>query len=178
MPGFEGASHALFKDADRFTPEHFIVGDIFDTDPRTSVLAKTAGSWSVVNIFMFLHIFNLEKSELACIQILKLLRPEPGSFVLGAQTGTLNAGEMVVPPPLAEPGENKVVWRHSRETMIDMWKRVGERLGIELKVWADYDQDEIRERELGIAQDQDWEKRNRFFTGKDERRIFFLVERV
>ncbi|KAK9252145.1 hypothetical protein V1507DRAFT_475290 [Lipomyces tetrasporus] len=92
LPAFESAGHALVKDADRFTLEHFIVGDIFDTDPETSPLAKTAGTWSVVNIVMFLHLFNLAKSEVFCAQILKLPRPEPGSFVIGAQTGTLNAG--------------------------------------------------------------------------------------
>ncbi|KAK9241762.1 hypothetical protein V1506DRAFT_563454 [Lipomyces tetrasporus] len=111
-------------DADRFTPEHFIVGDIFYTDPETSPLAKTAGTWSVVNIVMFLHLFNLAESEVVCAQILKLLRPEPGSFVIGAQTGTLNAGEFVVPPPLVDPSVHKVIYRYTRETMIDMWKRV------------------------------------------------------
>ncbi|CRG87380.1 hypothetical protein PISL3812_04397 [Talaromyces islandicus] len=178
LPGFEGAGHALFKDANRFTPEHFIVGDIFDTNPETSPLAKTAGTWSVVNIIMFLHLFNLDESEIVCTNILKLLRPEPGSFVIGAQTGTLNAGELVVPPPLVDPGVHKVIYRHNRETMIDMWKRVGEKLGIELKVWADYDQDEMRERQARTEADPDWDKKHRFFSGKEERRIFFLVERV
>ncbi|KAJ8103656.1 hypothetical protein POJ06DRAFT_293511 [Lipomyces tetrasporus] len=154
LPAFESAGHALVKDADRFTLEHFIVGDIFDTDPETSPLAKTAGTWSVVNIVMFLHLFNLAKSEVFCAQILKLPRPEPGSFVIGAQTGTLNAGD---------PSVHKVIYRHNRETMIYMWKRVGEKL-----VWADYDLDEMRERQSRASQDQDWEKRNRFFAGKEE----------
>jgi len=41
---FEGVGHALFKDEDRFTPGHFIVGDIFNIDDATSSLGKTAGS--------------------------------------------------------------------------------------------------------------------------------------
>lgn len=179
VPEFEGAGHALFKDANRFTSEHFITGDIFDDNPETSPLAKTAGTWSVVNIIMFLHLFSMEESEIACAQILKLLRPDPGSFVIGAQTGTVNPGEFSVPPPFVNPGVHKVVWRHSCESMIEMWKRVGESLGVKLNVWADYDPDEIIEREAEeAAKEQNGAKPNRFFVGKDQRRIFFLVERV
>lgn len=179
LPEFEGAGHTLFKDADRFTPRHFIIGDIFDNNPETSLLAKTAGTWSVVSIVMFLHLFSMEESEIACAQIIKLLRPDPGSFVIGAQTGTVNPGEFAVPPPLVDLGVHKVVWRHSRESMIEMWERVGEKLGVKLKVWADYDLDEINEREAEeAAKEQNGNRPNRFFVGRDQRRIFFLVERV
>ena len=41
---FEGVGHALFRDLDRFTPDHFIVGDIFKADDHTSSLGRTAGS--------------------------------------------------------------------------------------------------------------------------------------
>jgi FMN phosphatase YigB (HAD superfamily) len=84
---------------------------------------------------------------------------------------------MELKPPLCEPGEHKVVFRHSRETLIEMWERVAKRIGVKVKVWLEYDQDEIREREKGTKEDKDWEKKNRFFVGDDERRILFWVER-
>jgi hypothetical protein len=63
--------------------------------------------------------------------------------------------------------------------MIEMWKRVGDKLGVKLNMWADYDPDEIIEREAEeAAKEQNGGTPNRFFVGKDQRRIFFLVERV
>jgi hypothetical protein len=40
----EHVGHALFKDEEIFTADHFIVGDIFKVDDATSALGKTVGS--------------------------------------------------------------------------------------------------------------------------------------
>jgi hypothetical protein len=85
VPGFETVGHALFRDEDRFTKGHYIVGDILDLSPS---LAETKGTWSAVNMIMFLHMFNMEDAEKVCTNVLQLLRPEAGSMVVGAQTGT------------------------------------------------------------------------------------------
>jgi len=125
---------------------------------------------------MFLHLFNIPDAEQVCTNALKLLRPEAGSLVFGAQTGTTNPVEIVLKPPMCEPGEHKTIYRHSKETLVELWERVAQRLDMKVKAWADYDEDEIREREEGLQKDPDWEKTNRSFVGKTERRIFFMVE--
>jgi SAM-dependent methyltransferase len=177
FPAFEKVGHALFRDADRFGPSRFICGDVFSDEPNDPLFA-TRGTWSVINIIMFLHLFSMEDQEHVCGSLLgKFLRPRAGAVVMGAQTGTIKSGNMELKTPMCEPGEHKVVFRHSRETLMEMWERVAKRIGVKVKVWLEYDQDEIREREKGTKEDKDWEKKNRFFVGDDERRILFWVER-
>lgn len=165
---FEKVGHTLFRDIDRFKSENFIHGDVFSNDPRDA-LFRTNGKWSVINMIMFLHIFPLADQEKICMRILRIyLRPEKGSVVMGMQTGTVKPGEMVLKPPMCLPGEHKIIYRHSRETMEEMWESVAKKSNINIKVWAKYDEEEVKERD---------QKDNKFFVGKDERRIFFFVER-
>lgn len=176
IPGFEAAGHALFRDSDRLDSSHFITGNIFSDDDD---LAKTRGTWDIIHISMFLHVFSLADQETACKNILQLLKATPGSTVIGTQTGTLDAGDMVLKPPMCEPGEHKTVFRHSKETMNDMWERAAKAVGISLNVWSDYDADEARERAEGRKEKgEEWEKRERHFVGDRERKIFFRVETV
>lgn len=166
----------MFKDSDRFGPSHFITGDIFsDVDD----LAKTRGTWDIIHIAMFLHVFSLTDQETACKNILKLLKTTSKSTIIGTQTGTLDAGEMELKPPLCEPGEHKTVYRHSKETTKDMWEKAAKALDVKVDVWTEYDEDEARQRAEGRREKgEEWEKEQRFFTGDRERRIFFRVEIV
>lgn len=173
IPQFETIGHALFKDEDRFLPDHYIVGDIFNLTPS---LAKTAGTWSAVNMIMFLHLFNIPDAEQVCTNALKLLRPKAGSLITGAQTGTTQPGELVLKPPMCEPGEHKTIYRHSAETLVELWQRVSAKLNIRVKATAEYDEEEIKERERGVRDNPDWEKSNRSFVGNSERRIYFMLE--
>jgi hypothetical protein len=176
LPAFEAAGHGLFRDQDRFDPSHFITGDIFsDTDD----LARTRGSWDLIHIAMFLHLFSIENQEKACENMLRLLKKAPHATIFGTQTGTLDAGELVLRPPMCEPGEHKTVFRHSKGTMKDMWERVARSAGIKVDIWADYDEKDAAERTQGRKEKgEGWEKRERFFVGERERRIFFRVELV
>ena len=177
LPGFEKVGHALFRDADRFGPEHFIHGDVFSNDPKDA-LFKTKGRWSVINMIMFLHIFPLADQERICMRLLHVyLRAQKGSVVMGMQTGTIKPGEMVLKPPMCLPGEHKTVYRHSVETMKEMWESVAKEANVKIKVWAEYDEEEIKEKERQAKENPEWEKNNKFFVGKDERRIFFFVKR-
>jgi hypothetical protein len=45
---------------------------------------------------------------------MKLLKAAPGSTVIGTQTGSLDAGELVLKPPLCDPGEHKTTYRQQR----------------------------------------------------------------
>ncbi|KAF2197441.1 hypothetical protein GQ43DRAFT_204195 [Delitschia confertaspora ATCC 74209] len=173
LPGFEAAGHALFNDRDRLDSTHFITGNIFS---ETDDLAKTRGSWDIVHIAMFLHVFSKADAEAAARNILKLLKNEKETMVIGTQTGSLEPTELVLQPPLCEPGEHKTVWRQSRETMVEMWKEAANSVGLDVEIWAEYDEEEARQRANGRREKgEGWEKRERFFTGDKERRIFFRV---
>ena len=176
---YEEMGHRLFRDCSRFTPDHFIVGDIFSGNPQDG-LYKTRGTWSVINITMFSHNFNTAEQELICDRILcVLLRPEKGSVVIGAQTGTTKPGEMKLQRSLCRPERVcNSVFRHSKQTLIDMWQRVADRLGIKVFVWADWDRREMIERQEGRKADSNWEKKNRPIVGKNERMINFFVQRL
>jgi SAM-dependent methyltransferase len=174
LPAFEAAGHGLFKDKDRFDSSHFITGDIFADEDD---LAKSRGSWDMIHIAMFLHVFSLPRQEKACENILRLLRNAPLSIVFGTQTGRLDAGELVLQPPMCEPGEHKTIFRHSKDTMKEMWEKVAKSTGMKVQVWTEYDEKDAAERaEDRKAKGEEWKKSERFFTGDGERRIFFRVK--
>lgn len=56
FPEYENAGQQLFKDGDKFRG-CYMVADLFD-DSADSPLIKSAGSWDIVNIVMFLHIWD------------------------------------------------------------------------------------------------------------------------
>jgi SAM-dependent methyltransferase len=178
VAGFEATGYELFRDSDRFGSSNFITGNIFSDDIDDG-LVKTRGTWDIVHATMFLHLWSLKDQEKACVNILKLLRQNSGSLVVGTQTGTVKPEEFTVKPPLCEPGEHKVVYRHSKETMKDMWTRAGMMIDMSLDVKTEYDEEERMAREKGrLEKGPEWEARQRFFTGSDERRIFFTISRL
>ncbi|KAI0206434.1 hypothetical protein F4808DRAFT_407234 [Astrocystis sublimbata] len=174
LPGFREAGYAFFQDRDRLDEFHFIVGDIFsDVDE----LAKTRGTWDIIHIAMFLHVFSLADQEIVSRKILKLLKPIRGSTIIGTQTGSIDAGHVKLQPPLCEPGEDKSIYRQSKETLKALFERATESAGINALVWTEYDEEEAKERVAGRKEKgEDWEKRERFFAGNNERRIFFRVD--
>jgi hypothetical protein len=167
FPAFEAAGHGLFRDQDRFDSSHYITGDIFsDTDN----LANLRGSWDMIHIAMFLHVFSFEGQEKACKNMLRLLKNAPHSTIFGT---------LVLQPPMCEPGEHKTVFRHNKETMKKMWEKAAMSAGIKVEVWTEYDEKDAAERAQGRKKKgEEWEKEERFFTGDRERRIFFRVEIV
>ena len=178
IPEYERLGHRLFRDAARFTSDHFIRGDVFSDDPGDG-LYRTRGTWSVVSIIMFCHNFERVEQELICERILCLLLiPRPGSVVIGAQAGTTRPGDVRLQRSYCEPGEVRHVFRHSKRTLIDLWQRVADRVGVKVQIWADWDRREIVERKQGVKADPDWEMKNRSIMGKEERTIYFFVQRL
>ncbi|KAI3329995.1 hypothetical protein F4824DRAFT_516043 [Ustulina deusta] len=176
LPGFRDVGYALLKDSDRLGASHFVAGDIFS---EVDELARTRGTWDIIHIAMFLHVFSLPDQETASKNILKLLKPGPGSTIIGTQTGSLDAGELKLPPPLCEEGEDRIIYRQSKETMKALFEKATEALGMNAVVWTEYDEDEVKERAAGRKEKgEEWEKRERLFAGDSERRIFFRVDIV
>lgn len=168
FPAYESVGQALFKDAETFK-NRFIAGDLFDQSSE-SALAQTEGTWDVIVIIMFLHVFNWKDQVKACGRILNLLSTKPGSIIIGAQTATTKPGEQNLVPPFVKPGEHKSVFRQSRETFTQMWEGAGKDKGIPLKIWAEYEA--VQPKVEGGT------KEEKFFTGDEQRRLFFVVERA
>ncbi|KAI4236487.1 MAG: hypothetical protein LQ349_002514 [Xanthoria aureola] len=167
---YEAAGHDFFRDADRFH-HRFLAADLYD-ESQESALQKTAGTWDVINIIMFLHIYDWDAQVRACKRILKLLSPEKGSMVIGAQSATTEPGEIRLKPPMVAEGEEKTLYRHSLETFTRMWEEVGKDQGVKLDIWVAYDDE--ADWKLRVEEEKA-RGRDRFFAGPTQRRLFFTV---
>lgn len=176
LAGYEGVGHALFRDEDKLKG-HFIQSDILDQAPD-SPLAKTRGTWDVVNINMFLHGFVWDEQVSACKSILKLLKPEPGSLVMGMQSASTKCGAVTFGAPFLPEGEEREIFVHDTDSFTKMWEDIGKSEGVELKIAASYQ----AKLELGKAPDGSKQtKRAPFFPnteGGEQRRMCFSIERV
>lgn len=168
FPEYESVGHQMFRDASRFE-NRFITADIFD-DSADGLLAKTGGTWDVVNIIMFLHIWDRPTQYAASKRILKLLNEQAGSMIIGAQTGSTEPGELVLKPPYVAEGEERSIYRHSVETFIEMWKEIGKESDTRLEVKVEYDDPEARKT---LAEEEESGERSFFFKqSMDQRKLF------
>ena len=171
---YEAIGHQLFRDEARFA-NRYIVADLFD-DSVDGLLVKSKGTWDIVNIIMFLHIWDLDMQTAACKRIVKLLRPVPGSMIIGAQTGCTQPGELHLKPPHVAEGQERSIYRHNLETFKDMWKEVGKDEGVRLDVKVEYDDQESRDQ---LAREEQSGEKNFFFQqSPDQVKLFFTVELV
>lgn len=168
---FENVGYELFRDRETFL-DRLIVADLFDTEPD-GALVETEGTWDMINITMFLHAFDWDTQIRACKRILRPLSQKPASMVIGAQTGSTEPGEHVLKPPFAVEGQRKTVYRHSQQTFIEMWKLVEKDEGTQLKIQVQYE--EQKDRILRVKESEIGEKQH-FFTGEEQRRLFFTIE--
>ena len=166
FPEYETAGYELWRDQVKFR-DRFIQADVFDQRPE-GALVKIEGTWDVISIFMFLHVWDLQDQIRACKRIMQILSPKPGSWVIGAQTGSIAPREFPLRPPFVAPGQEKTVYRHSVETFKQMWEDVAKSEGLNLDIWAEYETTpDARQRGGGKM----------LFGGDDNRRIYFLVKR-
>ncbi|KAK0506889.1 hypothetical protein JMJ35_010589 [Cladonia borealis] len=167
---YEGAGQEFFRDKDRFQ-NRFIAADLFDESPDSG-LVPTAGTWDVISIVMFLHMYDWNRQVQCCRQILKLLSKSKGSMVIGAQTGAIDAEEVVLKPPYVAEGEERTVFRHNIKTFTRMWQEVGNEVGVQLDISVVYDHQADRERR--VKEEQGGGK-DKFFSGATHRRLCFTV---
>ena len=176
FPGYEAVGHSLFRDSETFK-NRFITADIFD-ESVSSPLTKTEGTWDVISVFMFLHAFDKNHQVLACRRILKLLKREKGSTVIGAQSASVNAGEEHLKAPFLKEGVEKVVFRHSKETFRELWEEAARLEDVEVSIEVEYrPRFELGEEEE-VQGDTEGQKFWKAKNASDQRRMFFLVERV
>lgn len=129
--------YELFKDRDSLKA-HFLEADIFD---EQGPLQQLEGKMDVVQIGLFLHLFDLKGQIKACERIVALMKPEKGGLIVGQQLASLVAG-----PLGSESGSE--MFKHTMESFEKLWKEVGRRTGSEWYVAAKMDFD------LGLSSKQ------------------------
>lgn len=122
-PGFIGLSEELFSDKGRL-PARMATADIFEeSNPFWTSLH---GTFDVVHASSFFHLFGLPKQRQIAHAIARLIRPGPGSIVLGLQLAA--AGEAEVIPII---NEDEPTYCHSLATMQELWANAGRAAGLE-----------------------------------------------
>ena len=124
-PEFFDLGYKLFRDKDSLK-SRFIVGDVFDL---SSPLSELDGKIDIIYAASFLHLFGYADQVKTCQRIVKLLRAEKDSVVLGRQVGNSNAGEQT---PRNDPARTR--WRHNEESFKKMWEEVGKLTGSKWRV--------------------------------------------
>ena len=147
----------FFRDADKLPADHFIPADLMDrSTPQVKAIEGTMG---IVQLGMILHIWDRENQTKACTRVIELLKPEPGSLIVGQSVGHLDG--------VHSPGRGgKMIFKQNAETFMEMWKEIGEATGTKWEVRAHLDQG------LGISE------QNRKWDDPKTRRLFFEVERL
>ena len=125
---FISISYELFKDKDRLQTT-FITADVFDD---SSTLTNLAGQMNIIYTGDFFHLFSLEDQERIALRIVQLLEPQPGSLIIGRQSGSENPGEY------SRSGDTsgRKHFRHNPQSWKELWDRVGEQTGSKWSVEA------------------------------------------
>jgi len=159
---YEDAGFRLFNDADRFA-NHFLVMDFLSDEQADNLVAH--GGWDVQSATMFLHLFDLPSQEKACRKMLQSSAGK-GSWILGASSASVTAGEQMMKPPFVKEGENKSVYRQSKESFAEMWEKIAAEVGKKVSIWAEYE-----DREEAVDK-----SKKTFWSGDTQKRMLFFVE--
>ncbi|KAF2686996.1 hypothetical protein K458DRAFT_363448 [Lentithecium fluviatile CBS 122367] len=118
---FMDIGYDLFLDKDTLKTT-FIGADIFDAE---SDLKDLAGKIDIIHTAFFFHLWDLEGQTQAVRRVVQLFKDKVGSLLVGRQLGNIKGGT-------SEKGR----FRHDAESFAQMWKKVGEEMGMEWKVDA------------------------------------------
>ncbi|KAK4448431.1 hypothetical protein QBC34DRAFT_113536 [Podospora aff. communis PSN243] len=116
----------FFNDKDSFADANFIIGDLLDSENEEIRAVK--GTFGIVNLSMFLHLWDFNGQVRACKRVVELLRDEKGVLIVGQSVGDVVGREVTA--------GKRVIFKHNVETFKKMWKEVGEKMGTEWKVGA------------------------------------------
>ncbi|KAH7060413.1 hypothetical protein B0J12DRAFT_736758 [Macrophomina phaseolina] len=111
---FLNLGHTLFRDSDTLPLfPHFIAADALSPPDQASPLTPLTNTFSIIHASSFFHLFSRPDQLRAAARCVALLRPAPGSTVVGAQVGS----------PQAREKDARFV--HSVESWRELWQEVG-----------------------------------------------------
>lgn len=152
----------LFGDRETLQ-SRFIATDLLD-EKATAIddpsLEAIRGNIDIMWAGSFFHLFPRPRQIQAAKAIVGLLRPTPGSLLVGRQLGSVAPGEYDIMK------DGRWQFRHSPETWAEFWDEVGRETGTKWKTEATLD-----EVDFGYAQNKEW-------GDPDMRRLVFRVERM
>lgn len=133
--GFVDLGYDLFRDRDTLASK-FIVGDIltsqFDGD-QENPFQKLQGKIDIIHASSFFHLFPLAAQLLIAKRLLQLLRPIPGSLILGRQTANIKPGVYSHGSrDHTQPG----MWRHDVGSWSEMWQQASRESKVQVRVEA------------------------------------------
>ncbi|KAL8957979.1 MAG: hypothetical protein Q9193_004874 [Seirophora villosa] len=121
-PRFFDISEDLFRDHGRLEGS-FVGADIFDAEEK--LWTKLEGSVDIVHASSLFHLFGLERQRrIACLTS-RLVKPGPGSLVLGLQLAAKEKAEHI---PIFN--EQEPSFCHSLGSMQAMWDDAGREVGL------------------------------------------------
>ena len=121
---FMELGYDLFRDKGTLQST-FITGDVFDD---SSPLKELDGKVDVIGTSSFFHLFNWEKQKIVARRIVKLMKPQSGSLLVGKQVGSIE--------PHEAPGRSNLSTRyqHNLESWRRFWDEIGEETGLKFQV--------------------------------------------
>lgn len=141
-PEFFSVGFDLFLDRSTIKAT-FIASDIFDD--TSALFQQLPGKLDIINAASFFHLFDWDRQVNVAKQVVKLLRPVPGSLLVGRHSGNVRPGER-------EGSEIRgVIYRHDAGSWKRLWEQVGRETGTEWEV----DVTEERWEELQTHADRD-----------------------
>ncbi|PWY69615.1 hypothetical protein BO94DRAFT_527175 [Aspergillus sclerotioniger CBS 115572] len=124
---FISLGYDLFADRDTLTCP-LIISDIFDDN--SELFQRLAGKVDIINAASFFHLFDWDGQVATAKQIIKLLKPQPGSIVVGRHVGDIRAGER----SKEETELKTALYRHDLDSWRRMWKQVEMETGTQWEV--------------------------------------------
>ena len=120
--------YALFRDRKTLKSTFFPTDILNEADLP---LRGLNGEMDAVYMGLFLHHFDFETCVRVCVRVTKLLKPRPGSLVMGCQVGSLVGDTKGLPIP-----SGGILWRHDIASFEKVWEEVGKITGTSWKVEA------------------------------------------
>lgn len=125
---------------------------------------------SIIYTGSFFHLFDWDGQFAMAKRVVELLKPEPGSMLLGRQVGNINPGEYT---RVGCDGERRR-WRHDPRTWKEMWELVGKETGTKWDVHAEMEQLGFERGKFGTVETKFLERRGEPGT----RKLLFVVKRL
>lgn len=116
--------YKLFNDRETLKTK-FIAADIFDPN---SPLKELYGKVDIIDASSFFHLFTWAEQMQIARSVVKLMKPQKDSLVVGRQVGNAQPGEY---PRRDGKGTR---WRHDLSSWRKLWDEVGEESGIKMEV--------------------------------------------
>ncbi|KAK5116957.1 hypothetical protein LTR62_006678 [Meristemomyces frigidus] len=137
---FLNLGYELFNDRQSLKSK-FIEADIFDAN---SGLRELEGNIDIVDASSFFHLFRYHDQKAVARSVIKLLRPQKDSLVVGRQVGSTKPGEV------NRKSGHGSMFRHDMASWRKLWEEVGGEVGVKFQV-----EGELKQRDFGAKKAAD-----------------------